>query len=54
MDLGAGPCLVMVHAQPEHKVDHILTSMEPEIKDASLLYLEDGTIVKRSGCPKLS
>ena len=55
MDLGAGPGPVMVDAQPEYKVDHILhASMELAVEDASLLELEDGMIVKHSGCPKLS
>ena len=45
----------MVDAQPEYEVDSILCECEVAVEDASLLsYLEDGTIVKHNGCPKLS
>ena len=52
MDLGAEPGLVMVDAQPEYEV--ITSSMIVELAITSLLDLEDGMIVKHSGCPKLS
>ena len=50
MHLGAGPGPVMVDVQPEYKVDCILCEcMELAVEDASLLDLEDRTIVKHSG-----